>query len=216
MSVDLLPTTPIEGVIAIQGDFMLPAVQNKIKSVLRTVREDAASIKQLAGACQQAYSREASDPSACELASQVQSHEPSSHLRRGDLGNLSIPEFEMVDVVLSDMLGSRRFSSECRLITPGQDGQRQRSPYSRPRRQHGKLALPSTGTSSSCLAKDLCNAALDFAWDALKEGGTFLCKFYQGSEDKRLESRLRTRFRGVYRVKPASSRNVSTPRCCPS
>jgi 21S rRNA (uridine2791-2'-O)-methyltransferase len=57
--------------------------------------------------------------------------------------------------------------------------------------------------------QDLCSAALQFAEDTLKTGGHFICKFYQGSEDKQLEMELKKLFRTVHREKPESSRSVS-------
>jgi len=51
-------------------------------------------------------------------------------------------------------------------------------------------------------------AALTFCFDTLRTGGKFVCKFYQGAEDKALEKKLRTLFEKVYREKPESSRNV--------
>jgi len=56
---------------------------------------------------------------------------------------------------------------------------------------------------------DLCSAALTFAQDTLKVGGHFVCKFYQGSEDKALEMRLKKLFKFVHREKPESSRSES-------
>ncbi|KAG9241271.1 FtsJ-like methyltransferase-domain-containing protein [Calycina marina] len=56
---------------------------------------------------------------------------------------------------------------------------------------------------------DLCSAALIFAYDALKVGGHFVCKFYQGSEDKDFENSLRKMFATVHREKPESSRSES-------
>lgn len=57
--------------------------------------------------------------------------------------------------------------------------------------------------------QDLCNAALSFASDTLKSGGHFVCKFYQGAEDKALEQQLKRMFAKVHREKPESSRSVS-------
>ena len=54
----------------------------------------------------------------------------------------------------------------------------------------------------------MCNAALRFAFETLRTGGHFICKFYQGSEDKAFESRLKVLFVKVHREKPDSSRNV--------
>jgi len=52
-------------------------------------------------------------------------------------------------------------------------------------------------------------AALSFASDTLKTGGRFVCKFYQGAEDKAFEAKLKKMFRKVHREKPESSRSVS-------
>jgi hypothetical protein len=51
-------------------------------------------------------------------------------------------------------------------------------------------------------------AALTFAFDTLKTGGHFLCKYYQGSEEKAFETKLKRLFAKVNREKPDSSRNV--------
>lgn len=51
-------------------------------------------------------------------------------------------------------------------------------------------------------------AALTFAFDTVKTGGHFLCKYYQGSEEKAFENKLRRLFAKVHREKPDSSRNV--------
>jgi hypothetical protein len=52
-------------------------------------------------------------------------------------------------------------------------------------------------------------AALTFSFDTLSTGGHFLCKFYQGAEDKAFELRLKKLFEKVHREKPDSSRSVS-------
>jgi 21S rRNA (uridine2791-2'-O)-methyltransferase len=54
-------------------------------------------------------------------------------------------------------------------------------------------------------------AALQFASDTLRTGGHFVCKFYQGAEDKALETKLKKMFGKVYREKPESSRSVRNP-----
>jgi hypothetical protein len=57
--------------------------------------------------------------------------------------------------------------------------------------------------------QDLCRAALYFSYATLKVGGHFVCKFYQGAEDKALENSLRAMFAKVHREKPESSRAQS-------
>lgn len=56
--------------------------------------------------------------------------------------------------------------------------------------------------------QDLCRAALQFSFNVLKSGGHFVCKFYQGPEDKVLEKQLKALFDKVHRLKPESSRSV--------
>ncbi|KAE8375806.1 FtsJ-like methyltransferase-domain-containing protein [Aspergillus bertholletiae] len=69
-------------------------------------------------------------------------------------------------------------------------------------------------TSGMCFrdhagSMDLCRAALQFSFEVLKAGGHFVCKFYQGAEDKDLEKQLKQLFQKVHRLKPESSRNES-------
>lgn len=54
----------------------------------------------------------------------------------------------------------------------------------------------------------LCEEALRFSFDVLKTGGHFICKFYQGAEDKALEKQLKALFKKVHREKPEASRSV--------
>lgn len=56
--------------------------------------------------------------------------------------------------------------------------------------------------------QDLCYAALAFASENLKPNGHFICKFYQGAEDKLLQAKLKKMFEHVHREKPDSSRKV--------
>lgn len=56
---------------------------------------------------------------------------------------------------------------------------------------------------------DLCMAALTFCFDTLRTGGHFVCKFYQGAEEKTLEKKLKRLFQKVHREKPESSRSES-------
>lgn len=63
-------------------------------------------------------------------------------------------------------------------------------------------------------SQDLCLAALTFAYDTLVPGGHFVCKFYQGAEDKAFELRLKKLFEKVVREKPESSRKVGTRPLC--
>ena len=104
----------------------------------------------------------------------------------------------MVDVVLSDM-------SEPWPQTHGFWLNTLSNPYNRMMNTSGNTFRDHAGSM------DLCHAALEFASDTLRPGGHFVCKFYQGGEDKVLEKRLKKMFAKVVREKPESSRSVSWP-----
>ncbi|HAG52782.1 MAG TPA: 23S rRNA methyltransferase [Alphaproteobacteria bacterium] len=55
----------------------------------------------------------------------------------------------------------------------------------------------------------LANIAIDFALKALKPGGTFVAKFFQGGEEQEMRTRLREHFDKVKFTKPESSRRES-------
>ncbi|KAL9568319.1 hypothetical protein ACKAV7_007516 [Fusarium commune] len=78
-------------------------------------------------------------------------------------------------------------------------------------RHTGQNQPPASGLegSSKRIVDDLCAAALQFASDTLRSGGHFVCKFYQGPEDKEFEKKLKTLFTKVFREKPDSSRKES-------
>ncbi|KAF2147296.1 uncharacterized protein K452DRAFT_293743 [Aplosporella prunicola CBS 121167] len=102
----------------------------------------------------------------------------------------------VVDVVLSDM-------SEPWEQTSGYHKRSVSDPYHRMMNTSGIAFRDHAGSM------DLCNAALSFAYDTLRTNGHFVCKFYQGAEDKALELRLRRLFEKVIREKPESSRSES-------
>ncbi|QYK40023.1 MAG: RlmE family RNA methyltransferase [Paracoccaceae bacterium] len=56
----------------------------------------------------------------------------------------------------------------------------------------------------------LCEAAAEFAFDVLEEGGTFVAKVLAGGAENELQSRLKRAFRKVANVKPPASRADSS------
>ena len=52
----------------------------------------------------------------------------------------------------------------------------------------------------------LCEAAAEFAFDVLDEGGTFVAKVLAGGAEGELQARLKQRFAKVVNVKPPASR----------
>jgi 23S rRNA (uridine2552-2'-O)-methyltransferase len=73
------------------------------------------------------------------------------------------------------------------------------------------MASPATGhrATDHLRVVALVEAALDLAEDALKPGGTFLAKVFQGGAGQELMARLRRDFAKVSHVKPKASRQES-------
>jgi 21S rRNA (uridine2791-2'-O)-methyltransferase len=106
------------------------------------------------------------------------------------------PNLRLVDVVLSDMSAPwpQTYGFMVKTLS---------NPYNRMMNTSGIFFKDHAGSM------DLCYAALTFASETLKPGGHFVCKFYQGAEDKALEDKLKQMFKSVHREKPDASRKVS-------
>ncbi|KAJ5627594.1 hypothetical protein N7528_005021 [Penicillium herquei] len=185
LGVDIIPAQPPKGVSTIQGNFLAPEIQAYIQEFLRNPNRGRL--------------RETSHDSG------VSSLEPGVGLDQGITQNKEAEEISeeqkkalqrTVDVVLSDM-------SEPWLQTSGFWKRSLSNPYNRMMNTSGNNFRDHAGSM------DLCNAALQFSSDVLKIGGHFVCKFYQGAEDKDLEKRLKDLFQKVHRLKPESSRSES-------
>jgi 23S rRNA (uridine2552-2'-O)-methyltransferase len=70
------------------------------------------------------------------------------------------------------------------------------------------MAAPATGhrETDHLRVMALCEAALAFALEVLKPGGTFLCKVLRGGTERALLDTLKKRFTKVVHVKPPASR----------
>lgn len=70
------------------------------------------------------------------------------------------------------------------------------------------MAAPATGhrETDHLRVMALCEAALAFALEMLKPGGTFLCKVLRGGTERALLDTLKKRFTKVVHVKPPASR----------
>jgi len=70
------------------------------------------------------------------------------------------------------------------------------------------MASPATGhrETDHLRVMALCEAALEFAIEVLKPGGTFLCKVLRGGTERSLLDTLKRRFGKVIHVKPPASR----------
>ena len=73
------------------------------------------------------------------------------------------------------------------------------------------MASPATGHAATDHMKimALCEIALDFAYEVLAPGGTFLAKVLQGGTEHQLLADMKKRFRTVRHAKPPASRSDS-------
>ena len=73
------------------------------------------------------------------------------------------------------------------------------------------MAPATTGTKmlDATRSHQLCRAALNIAEIALKPGGSFICKIFQGDEFKEFSESVKSRFRKHRIFKPQSSRRES-------
>ncbi|THV49899.1 hypothetical protein BGAL_0174g00160 [Botrytis galanthina] len=219
LGIDIIPAQPPQGVSTIQGNFLSRRVQKSVKNFLLdpergrprrplfTSPDDVEDIDDPTpldiAASEPSYidlERHMDDNEAGEIhpsrsapaQSLSQSHEPSQEQEQESEKDTT----KMVHVVLSDMCAPW-------VQTTGFWKRSLSDPYNR--------MMNTTGIKFSDHAgsMDLCNAALQFAFDTLRPGGHFVCKFYQGAEDKELELKLKKMFAVVHREKPESSRSES-------
>ncbi|KAI1250596.1 hypothetical protein MGN70_007653 [Eutypa lata] len=194
VGIDLIPAQPPRGVSTIQGNFLSPVVQNLVKEYLAEMaqRQTAGIEALLENADNNNNEIVITDRPSYIDAERAESVVSSEHVYK----QISEDEGRLVDVVLSDM-------SAPWLQTSGFSSNTLSNPYDRMMNTSG---MPFRDHAGSI---DLCLAALQFASDTLRGGGHFVCKFYQGAEDKDLEKRLKKMFGKVHWEKPDSSRDES-------
>ncbi|KAI5927408.1 FtsJ-like methyltransferase-domain-containing protein [Camillea tinctor] len=189
VGIDLIPAQPPKGVSAIQGNFLSPAVQTLLKDYLN---EFAKFRKQ---------NDKTLDPDndsglVSERPSYIDAERAESiEDRKAETAGHND---KIVDIILSDM--SEPFEQVTgfyiRTISNPHYHSRMMNTSGNQFRDHAR-------------SMDLCLAALQFASDTLRPGGHFVCKYYQGAEDKNLEKELKKMFTKVERVKPEASRSES-------
>ncbi|TGO52597.1 hypothetical protein BCON_0138g00140 [Botryotinia convoluta] len=211
LGIDIIPAQPPQGVSTIQGNFLSRRVQQSVKNFLLDPERGRPS-RPLFSSSDDDENDE--NPANLDIAAEEPSYiDLERHMDDNDAGEIhptsSAPSqsqeqsqepekdtTKMVHVVLSDMCAPWE-------QTTGFWKGSLSDPYNR--------MMNTTGIKFSDHAgsMDLCNAALQFAFDTLKPGGHFVCKFYQGAEDKELELKLKKMFAVVHREKPESSRSES-------
>ncbi|KAF2477875.1 FtsJ-domain-containing protein [Lindgomyces ingoldianus] len=218
VGIDIIPTQPPKGVSTIQGNFLSPAIQAEVRAYVqdpnlgRPHRQTALPIQEEDGSkglteaeseeIERGYidigRREHLEGVETESIGQLDAERDHPDGRDGKLSRKERDRRDgrVVDVVLSDM-------SEPWDQTTGFHKRSLSDPYFRMMNTSGIAFKDHAGSM------DLCMAALEFSFDTLRVGGHFLCKFYQGSEDKALETKLKRLFSKVHREKPDSSRSES-------
>ncbi|OKL55738.1 hypothetical protein UA08_09116 [Talaromyces atroroseus] len=194
LGVDIIPAQPPKGVSTIQGNFLSPDVQQYVLEFVRDPnrgrpRRPAPSD----GNSTDVTGRIVGESES--ILSQVSSERGSTGgiIEGKKDGNTQVER--TVDVVLSDM-------SAPWVQVRGFSNRSLSNPYRRMMNTSGINFRDHAGSM------DLCRAALQFSFNVLKTGGHFVCKFYQGPEDKILEKQLKALFDKVHRLKPESSRSV--------
>ncbi|KAF5699781.1 hypothetical protein FGLOB1_11177 [Fusarium globosum] len=190
IGIDLIPAQPPRGVATFQGDFLSPVVQEMVKNFILESHQNP-SIGQETVESDSSVAEEGitvDRPSYLDMERHTGQNEPPASGLEGSSKRI-------VDVVLSDMSAPWEQTTGFSVKTLS-------NPYHRLMNTSGNGFRDHVGT------KDLCAAALQFASDTLRSGGHFVCKFYQGPEDKEFEKKLKTLFTKVFREKPDSSRKV--------
>ncbi|KAH8169504.1 ftsJ-like methyltransferase domain-containing protein [Sarocladium implicatum] len=193
IGIDLIPAQPPKGVSTFQGDFLSPVVQHMVKNLITESHRRQPPVQETSSDEDDDGLGEVIDrPSYIEMERQL-SH-ASEELKEG---NATRKSSRLVDVSNAvDMSAPWEQTTGFSVNTLS-------NPYHRLMNTSGMAFRDHAGSM------DLCAAALSFANDTLKAGGHFVCKFYQGSEDKALELRLKKLFWKVHREKPESSRSES-------
>jgi len=192
IGIDLIPAQPPRGVSTIQGDFLSPVIQDEVRAYVRDPELGRLRRQVSAKADEGVTEEELDDMERGYIDIERQAHldgaelEPIGRLAEGsdadqeDLSRLSVKERDARQGRAVDVV-----LSDMLMNTSGNAF-----------RDHAG-------------SMDLCMAAMTFAFDTLKTGGHFLCKYYKGSEEKAFETKLKRLFAKVYREKPESSRAES-------
>ncbi|KAJ6260596.1 hypothetical protein Dda_4822 [Drechslerella dactyloides] len=214
IGVDLLPAPPPKGASSIQGNFLDPGVQASIRRYLSDQSRGRARVTPtLIPTATEKFTvtKQVATPPVLQLdnsASQgyiAQERRDSKHDEEEEKADTAADkptqaekERNTVDVVLSDMCEPWPLTYGFHLRTVV-------TPF-RHQRLMNTSGVPVTDHARSM---ELCYSAFKFCIDVLRPGGSFVCKFYQGSDDDAFFKRLEIAFTTVGKVKPEASREAS-------
>ncbi|KAI4722951.1 FtsJ-domain-containing protein [Aureobasidium sp. EXF-10727] len=220
LGIDIIPAQPPRGASSIQGNFLSAEVQAEVRRYVRDpalgrARARVTMSKQGEGEAEEEDGATEEDiesqgrgvlslaqetrPKETVEQPEQQDHQPDQEAEQEaqlSVRKKDLRDGRVVDVVLSDMSAPWE-------QTTGHWIRSVSNPYFRMMNTSGTAFRDHAGSM------DLCNAALTFCYDTLRTGGHFMCKFYQGAEDKAFETRLKKLFDKVHKEKPESSRKES-------
>ncbi|KAK4159321.1 FtsJ-like methyltransferase-domain-containing protein [Cladorrhinum sp. PSN259] len=219
VGIDILPAQPPRGVSTFQGNFLDPGVQKMLKEFLVEEKENKKRRREIIDTDGE---EEEGGKGAEELGVNEKGEEEGG-------GKADMVEVRKSYIDLEKDVVKGREEKEMQATKQQQQRQQQRKEEGGGEEEDEKrkmrekrsmrvvdVVLSDMMMNTSGLASrdhagsmDLCRAALSFASDTLKTGGHFVCKFYQGSEDKDFEKLLKKMFAKVHREKPESSRSES-------
>ncbi|KAI4741385.1 FtsJ-domain-containing protein [Aureobasidium sp. EXF-12298] len=218
LGIDIIPAQPPRGASSIQGNFLSAEVQAEVRRYVRDPalgrartrvamsKRDPGEAEEEDGATEEDV--ESEGRGVLSMAQETKTKEDDGNQQQADAEaakeeeeQLSVRKKDLrdgrvVDIVLSDMSAPWE-------QTTGHWIRSVSNPYFRMMNTSGTAFRDHAGSM------DLCNAALTFCYDTLRTGGHFMCKFYQGAEDKAFENRLKKLFDKVHKEKPESSRKES-------
>jgi len=204
--VDIIPAQPPKGVSTIQGNFLAPEIQSYVRDFLRNPNRGRAWPLNIFTPNKGRREAVTTEESPTELVDRERSAGTcidgavdGEDITLRDTSDAELDE-RNVDVVLSDM--SAPWDQ-----TTGFWKRSLSDPY------HRMMNISGMNFRDHAGSMDLCRAALRFSFNVLRPGGHFICKFYQGGEDKAFETQLKALFHKVHREKPESSRSVRPQPC---
>ncbi|KAM0497519.1 hypothetical protein ACHAP8_006683 [Fusarium lateritium] len=176
IGIDLIPAQPPRGVATFQGDFLSSDVQEMVKNFILESHRRPPPLQDNSEA-------EQSSPDEAAALDRPSYLDMERHAAQDEVQLLEseASKKRIVDVVLSDMSAPWDQTTGFNVNTLS-------NPYHRLMNTSGNAFRDHAGSM------DLCAAALQFASDTLRSGGHFVCKFYQGSEDKDFEKKLKMLF----------------------
>ncbi|KAH6842515.1 FtsJ-like methyltransferase-domain-containing protein [Chaetomium sp. MPI-CAGE-AT-0009] len=195
LGIDIIPAQPPKGVSTIQGNFLSPGVQAMVKQVLlegdkKRRAERAERRRRKEGVVEGEVGEEGDE--VADRPSYIDLERMAAHESEAEGGSTASPSSASPSPDESTHKEGEEKKPNLRLVDV----------------VLSDMMMNTSGIyfKDHAGSMDLCHAALTFASETLKPGGSFVCKFYQGAEDKAFETLLRGMFERVHREKPDSSR----------